>query len=348
MSQMTFPISFNALTIPKTGEPVSLQRKTIESLKEDEALIRVAYASINKMDPLLARRNLFNLPEPYVLGFDFSGEVMAWGAGHKDGPVLTVGQPVFGNVKRGGCFAEYVVTPKELVLPRESVPAPEASTLGVAYMTAAESMVITGNIQRHKGKWIYVAGAAGGVGHFAAQIAKLYGLKVIGSAGKAASLDLLRRLELDHIIDYSKQDVVQEIMKLTGGKGADLVYDSTGSPSSYTQSAAVVASGGEYIRLGTAAQLAFSGSQDMTGVVEGRGAKMTIGDAGRYSTDPQYIAQRSKLNDVLKQAVVWYKEGKLKPVITATVPFDAAALQRALEDFVKGVNNVGKVVVKCS
>jgi NADPH:quinone reductase-like Zn-dependent oxidoreductase len=116
--------------------------------------------------------------------------------------------------------------------------------------------VISANIERHKGKWIYVAGAAGGVGHFAAQIAKLYGLKVIGSAGKAASLNLLRQLHLDHIIDYSKQDVVKEIMSVTGGKGADLVYDSTYTQSSYTQSAAAVASGGEYIRLGTAAQLA--------------------------------------------------------------------------------------------
>jgi NADPH:quinone reductase-like Zn-dependent oxidoreductase len=200
---------------------------------------------------------------PYVLGFDFSGDMVEQGAeGREDGNTLTMGQQLFGRSLTGGTFAEYVVVKKEHVLPRGRVPAPEASTFGIAYLTAYESLVISANIERHKGKWIYVAGAAGGVGHFAAQIAKLYGLKVIGSAGKAASLNLLRQLHLDHIIDYSKQDVVKEIMSVTGGKGADLVYDSTYTQSSYTQSAAAVASGGEYIRLGTAAQLALSGAED--------------------------------------------------------------------------------------
>lgn len=54
-----------------------------------------------------------------------------------------------------------------------------------------------------------------------------------------------------------------------------------------------------------------------------------------------------KVIDGMKQAVKWYVEGKLKPVITETVPFDAAALQRAFAAFMKGEINVGKVVVKC-
>lgn len=342
------PLTFNALTIKQAGAPVSLQQKTIASLKDDEVLIRVSYASINKMDTGLAHRNIFNLPEPYVLGFDFSGEVVEMGSEVRgEGGALFIGQKVFGGAQRGGSFAEYVVAGKEHVLPRLSVPAPEASTFGIAFETAYESLVITADIEKHKGKWIYIAGAAGGVGHFAAQIAKLYGLKVIGSAGKAASIDLLRQLGIDHIIDYSKQNVVEEIMKLTGGKGVDVVYDSTYSQSSYTQSAAVIASGGEYIRLGTPDQLSLTGAQDMREKVESRGAKMVIGDAGRYSIDPHYIAQASKLTDGLRQAVSWYEEGKLKPIITATLPFDASALQQAFEDFAKGIINVGKVVVKC-
>ncbi len=55
---------------------------------------------------------------------------------------------------------------------------------------------------------------------------------MIGSAGKAASLELLRKLELDHVIDYSTQDVVREVMKITGRKVGELVYDSTYSQSS--------------------------------------------------------------------------------------------------------------------
>ena len=346
MSDINLPISFNALSIEQAGAPVSIQQKSVASLTNDEVLIRVSYASINKMDPALARVNAFNLPLPYVLGFDFSGEVVKLGGEGKD--ALKVGHQVFGRSSTGGCFAEYVVAKRENVLLRGAVPAPDASTYGIAYLTAYESLVITANVQQHKGKWIYVAGAAGGVGHFAAQIAKLYGLKVIGTAGKAASLNLLRQLHIDHVIDYSRQEVVQEVMGLTGGKGVDLVYDSTYAQSSCAQSAAVVASGGEYIRLGTATQLSRVGAEDMRTVVEGRGAKMVIADLGRYSVDPQYKNQTSKLIDGLRQAVSWYEEGKLKPVITETVPFEAAALQQTFVAFLKGTNNVGKVVVKCS
>jgi NADPH2:quinone reductase len=201
---MTLPISFNALAIEQPGAAVSLIKKTIESLGKDEVLVRVDYASINKMDPMMAHRNLYQLPAPYVLGFDFSGEVVQ--AGSEGG--FKAGDPVFGNAAMGGCFAEYLVVKKDRVLPRGGVPAKEASTFGIAFLTAYESLVITGDIMRHRGETIYIAGAAGGVGHFAVQIAKLHGLKVIGSAGKAASLELLRRLQVDRVVDYSRQEVV--------------------------------------------------------------------------------------------------------------------------------------------
>jgi NADPH2:quinone reductase len=331
-----------ALAIDSPGRPVRLVEKSIETLANDEVLVRVGYASINKMDPMLARRNIFELPAPYVLGFDFSGEVVQLGG---DGE-LRAGDHVFGRTRRGGCFAEYVVAKAADVMKRGNVPAPEASTYGIAYLTAYESVVITGNLESHAGKTIYVAGAAGGVGHFAAQLAKVYALEVIGSAGKAKSLDLLHRMKLDHVIDYSKQDVASEVMRITGGKGADLVYDPTASAASYTQSAAVIAAGGEYIRLGTPQQIQLSGSPDMTAAVEERGAKMTIGDFGRYGRDPAYVAQMPKIIEGMRRAVTWYEENKLRPFVTETVPFDAAALQTAFDAFLNGTINVGKVVVQ--
>jgi NADPH:quinone reductase-like Zn-dependent oxidoreductase len=109
----------------------------------------------------------------------------------------------------------------------------------------------------------------------------------------------------------------------------------------------VVAAGGEYIRLGTAMQLKFSGSEDVTPIVEGRGAKMLIGDLSRYSVEPHYQAQMWKVVEGQRRAVTWYEQDKLKPIITQTVPFDATALQQAIDDFANGVNNAGKVVVRC-
>ena len=100
IKESAFPLSFDALTIEQPGAPVSLQRRTVASLNEDEALVRVAYASVNKMDPGMAQRNVFNLPVPYVLGFDFSGEVAALGS---EGG-FTVGDQVFGSSGTGGRF----------------------------------------------------------------------------------------------------------------------------------------------------------------------------------------------------------------------------------------------------
>ncbi len=75
---------------------------------------------------------------------------------------------------------------------------------------------------------------------------------------------------------------------------------------------------------------------------------MLIADPGRYRTDPLFQAQAHRLNARLEQAVLWYKEGKLKPFITREVPLDATSLQKALDDFLAGKINVGKVVVRCA
>jgi NADPH:quinone reductase-like Zn-dependent oxidoreductase len=338
-------VTFDALALDHAGAPVTLQQKTIASVKDDELLVRVEYASINKMDSGLARRNVFQLPEPYVLGFDFSGEVVRAGAAAAG--AFAAGDRVFGRAERGGCFARMAAVKAENTLRRGAIPAAEASTYGIAYLTAYESLVLTANIQKDAGKWIYVAGAGGGLGHFAAQLARLHGLRVIGSAGKPASARLLRDLKLDAVIDYSTQDVVAEVLRITGGKGADLVYDSTYSQPSYDRSADCVAAGGEYIRLGTEVQLERAGVGDVTPRVLARGAKMIVADLGRYRVDPAYIARLPEVMEGQRRAIAWYEQGKLRPVITSVIPFEAEALQAAFDDFLRGVNNVGKVVVAC-
>ena len=138
VQEVTLPISFEALVIETPGAPVSMQTRSIAALSEDEVLIRTDYASINKMDAGLARANVFGFPEPYVLGFDFSGEVVR--VGDDKDATLRVGDQVFGRTPRGGCFAEYAVAKKEHVLPRGVVPAAAASTFGVAYLTAYDAI----------------------------------------------------------------------------------------------------------------------------------------------------------------------------------------------------------------
>jgi NADPH2:quinone reductase len=343
---ITLPLSYQALAMEDAGKPVVLQTRSIETLDDDELLVRVDYASLNSMDAGLARRNLFQLPSPYVLGFDFSGEIVGIGATNPGG--FVIGDQVFGNTARGGCFGQYVVAKNRADRIRKSGPIPqrEASAYGIAFLTAYESLTIATNLAQHKGKWIFVVGAGGGVGHFAAQIATLKGLKVIGSAGKPASLAVLRQLGIDAAIDYSQLDVVAEVLRITKGKGADVVYDSTYNQASYAQSTAVVAKEGEYIRLASEIQIQRFGLTDLSQVVADRGAKMTIADLGRYSSDPQFMPRWPLVAKGFDDAVEWYAAGLLKPIVTTVIPFEAAALQQALGDFSSGKINAGKVVVE--
>jgi NADPH:quinone reductase-like Zn-dependent oxidoreductase len=340
----SLPITFRAFGNDELNTPVVPLDKTVSSLQADELLVKVAFASINPMDPKLQQNNKFKLPMPMILGFDFSGTVVSAGGeatGTAD-PSIQVGSEIFGFTFTGQCYAEYVVAKRGHVALRGEIPAAEASTYGIAYISAWEPVELVAGLSKRQGQWIYIAGAAGGVGHFAAQLAKAAGLKVIGSASKPESLALLRSLGVDHIIDYSKQNVVKEVLSITGGKGADLVFDPTYKAESMTQSGGTVASGGTWLRLGAHDD----SDTEACAIARERGATATYGDFGRYIFHPVYVAQLNTIRQALAEVVRLYQEGKVRAHVSKVVPFDAKALQQALDDNLHGKHNWGKATVK--
>ena len=85
----------------------------------------------------------------------------------------------------------------------------------------------------------------------------------------------------------------------------------------------------------------------MSELIKERGAEIVIGDPGRYTATPPYINQRGLLWQGMRDAARWYETGKLKPIVTV-VPFDARAVQEAMDGMVHSKTNVGKIVVKVS
>jgi len=164
----------------------------------------------------------------------------------------------------GGCFAEYVVVKRWQTTLQGGIPDAEASTYGTAYISGALRAMVMAHFSSRSGQTIFIPGGAGGVGHFVVQLAKVHRLRVIASASKPAGLDLLRKLGADVVLDYSKQDVVAEVLAATGGKGADLVYDTVCALSSFQQSAAVVRSGGQWMFLGQLSQSSNTPKQHVT------------------------------------------------------------------------------------
>ena len=330
MSAVSLPITFTALAVREVAAPLSAMQCTVSSLASDELLVRISYASLNAMDPVVQHSNLFQKPLPFRIGFDFSGQVVAEGAPGE----LQVGDDVFGFTSfDGGCLAEYLVVKRERAALRGSIPAREAGAYGIAYPSAYDPIVTVGKVADYSGQWAFVPGGAGGVSHFGVQICRAHGLKVISSAGKTASLSLLRQMGCEEVLDYRAVDVVQEVLRVTGGAGAAFVFDGTCRPSSFVQSASCVARGGVLVKLGLWEHTQGKG-RECQQIAEQRGATFVIGNHDGLQS-----------NACMKQAVQWYESDRVKPYVTREVRFDAAEVQAAVDGVGAGEINVGKVVV---
>jgi NADPH:quinone reductase-like Zn-dependent oxidoreductase len=210
-----------AVLLRQTGGPDVLRVEDVEEPEpaDGEVLIRVHAASINPID-WKYRRGLMPKDLPAILGNDVSGTVERSRA---DG--FSDGDDVFGVASSGG-YAEFATTPARLLAKKPpGVSHEQAAALPVGALTAWQALFDRGALQR--GQTVLIAGAAGGVGHFAVQLAKHAGARVIGT-GSASNRDFVLGLGADQYVDYRSEDV--------GGAvgGVDLVFDTVGGETTAT------------------------------------------------------------------------------------------------------------------
>ena len=213
-----------AIVYTKYGGPEVLQIKEIESPypKDDEVLIKVYAVSINDWDWGLLHGDFINRlingllkPKKKILGSDIAGRIEAVGKNVKQ---FKTGDEVYGDLSgHWGGFAEYICArEKALALKPAGMSFEEAAAIPQAAMLAVQGLLDRGKIQ--PGQKLLINGAGGGVGSFAVQIAKLYGVEVTGVDG-TGKLDMLRSMGFDHVIDYTKEDFTKN------GKYYDLILD---------------------------------------------------------------------------------------------------------------------------
>jgi len=192
-----------------------------------EVLIRVTAAGVNFADISQARGTFGGGPQPpYLAGFEAVGEVAAVGEGVTG---LEPGARVIGtNVVKQGAFAEYMVLPAAAAVP---VPAgwadEQALGMVVNWPTALAALKPLGGIGA--GRTVLIHAAAGGTGQAAVKMAKHYGATVIAAASPGKH-ETVRALGADHVLDSLGADIAAEVLRLTGGTGADLVLESAGGP----------------------------------------------------------------------------------------------------------------------
>jgi NADPH:quinone reductase-like Zn-dependent oxidoreductase len=211
--------------ITATGGPETLQIREAPDPAPDpgQLRIRVKASGINFAD-ILARQGLYpDSPRiPCVVGYEVSGTVDAVGQGVSG---AWTGKDVFAMTRFGG-YADVVVVPEKQVFEKPaSLTHEQAAALPVNYLTAWQLLVVMGSLSKHETVLIHNAG--GGVGLAAIDVARHIGARIIGTAssGKHA---FLRQRGAHEVIDYRTQDWPAELMRLTDGRGIELITDPMG------------------------------------------------------------------------------------------------------------------------
>jgi NADPH2:quinone reductase len=290
-----------------------------------EALVKLEYAGVNFIDIYMrsgeyARSQTYQTPLPMVIGME--------GIGTVEGS----GERVAYCIVRGS-YAEYAAVPAwRLVKVPADVPSPVAVTLMLQGLTAHYLSHSAFALER--GHTCLVHAAAGGVGQLLVQCAKLRGATVIGTAGSAEKAAIAKARGADHVILYREKDFREEVMRLTGGRGADVVYDAVGKDT-------IARSIRSLRRRGLCVN--YGGASGLVRSIE----PLELGEAGSvFFTRPHladYIASPEELAWRAGDLFAAWREGKLVVTVDREFPLaEAGAAHRYLE----ARNTKGKLLLR--
>ncbi|MHC1950346.1 zinc-binding alcohol dehydrogenase family protein [Bradyrhizobium sp. UFLA06-06] len=193
---------------------------------DNDVLIEVRAAAVNPSDVKAATGLMPYAVFPRTSGRDYAGVVI-------DGPAEFIGREVFGSsgdlgIRRDGTHATHLAVERDAVVEKPAgISWDEAAGIGVPFVTAMEGLRRAGLPKT--GESVLVMGVNGKVGQAAVQIASWHGARVIGVVRKSEPYEGHSNSPVE-VIDASTTDVAARVRELTGGKGADIVYNTVGDP----------------------------------------------------------------------------------------------------------------------
>ena len=296
----------------------------------DEVLIEVAYAGVNRPD--CAQRAGTYPPPPDaspVLGLEVAGRIAALGANVAQ---WHVGDAVCALTPGGG-YAGYCTTPAAWCLPiPRGFSLEQAASLPENYFTVWNNVFDRAKLARDE--WFLVHGGTSGIGLTAIQLAKAFGATVITTAGSDAKTAFCRDIGADYAINYRTQDFAEDVKRITGKRGVDVILDMVG---------------GDYVERNLKCL-----------ALEGRLAQIAFLQGSRVECDWRFImlkrltvtgstlraspsARKADLARELREHV-WplLEQRNLKTVIHATFPLDEAAKAHEL---MESSRHIGKIML---
>src|SRR5580658_1652710 len=308
-----------AIRMHHTGGPevMELEEVPVRPAKATEAVVKVSVAGVNAIDGYF-RDGRFRTPLPFIPGQEGTGVVTAVGEQAK---LVKVGDRVAWSGVLGS-YAEFVVSPEELLVPVPAAISDEQAAAAMVHGLTAHYLVNDAH-KLKAGETALVHAAAGGVGLLLVQLAHAIGARVIGTVSSDDKVAIAREAGADEVIIFTKQDFESEVKRLTDGKGVEVVYDGVGK-ATFEKNLNVMRLRGMLVLYGMSsgpvppvdpAKLSEKGSLYM--------ARTTL--AHFTATREELLARTSDLFSMIAA-------GKLKVQIAKTYPLaEAAQAQRDME-----------------
>ena len=336
-----------AAVIHEFGGPDVLRYQDVPDPKprKDQVLVRIKACALNHLD-IWVRKGLPGVKLPHILGSDIAGEIVEVGeyvSGFQPGQRVLLAPmhfcnhceqcmsgnqnlcrefTVLGNgVDGGNC--ELIAAPPEAVIPiPDYLGFNEAASVPLVFLTAFH--MLTGRASIRPGQTILVLGANSGVGIAAIQIGKLFNTTVIATAGDDHKIQKAKELGADFVINHYQQMIGEEVRKITGKTGVDIVVEHVGA-ATWRESVRALKPGGTLVICG-----ATSGPEVSI--------DLRFLFARQLSYLGSYMGTMGELHEVLKLVFA----GKLKPVVDRSFPLSEI---RAAHEYLEASKMFGKVVL---
>jgi NADPH:quinone reductase-like Zn-dependent oxidoreductase len=317
----TEELFMKAVRVHEKGGPEVLTYEDVPEPRprSGEILIRVKAVGVNFADHLMRIGAYHSGPMPIIPGLEAAGTIVELGA-DVDSTRFAVGQDVIAWTHDS--YAQLAVAPAWAVLPMpRGLTHQQAAAIPVAFGTAWHALVRKANLQ--PGERVLVHAVGSGVGSAALQFAKALGAWVVATAGQDWKLDRARAMGADATIDYSTQDVLAEVRRLTEGAGVDVVLEGVGK-ATFAASVGSLADNGRCVIYG-----APSGPRVELDTRLAIARNLSL--YGMSVTTSAHFPRTA--SDFEARALPWFADGTLKPVIDHVFPLrDAAQAHQRMMD----------------